>query len=363
MSLPAWDKMPDWNQDLARKGSQWWNTFGSRKWLSQSLESWITWEQELKFWKHQHSMPIPSSVSSNSINFRIRISVHWRKLHFFPPDKCLQRPMRGCFCWNYLGPLALSCFHLMDLSAALFQTCEFSSQACPLHSCHMLRWHRLHPKAGLLWRGWRLAGVTHPCDLAMWLIATSVGIHVKVFDKSQLDNPIPNPPFPNANRQIFFHPIFHTKKKLSFRPFFQASAHVDPCIDWGSGGSMDLNADDDTQPTPGKWHFLMWCHIFKHILQHSAPYRLPCFQCSKNEKVLTCFQLFSCLYQDNFQSFWYGVRSLFYWKVRHKLCGRKIVDIVEGWWDDVLTVKSAVRSWIFIKATVRQKNNFQHCCW
>ena len=156
---------------------------------------------------------------------------------------------------------------------------------------------------------------------------------------------------------------FTHKKKLSFRPFFQASAHVDPCIDWGSGGSMDLNADDDTQPMPGKWHFLMWCHIFKHILQHSAPYKLPCFQCSKNEKVLTCFQLFSCLYQDNFQSFWYGVRSLFYWKVRHKLCGRKIVDIVEGWWDDVLTVKSAVRSWIFIKATVRQKKNVQHCCW
>lgn len=131
LSLPAWDKMPDWNQDLARKGREWWNTFGLRKWLNQSLES--DWSHENKSWNFESTniLCLSLKVSSNSINLctadRIRISVHWRKLHFFPPDRCLQRPMRGCFCWNYLGPLALSCFHLMDLSAALFQTCEFSS--------------------------------------------------------------------------------------------------------------------------------------------------------------------------------------------------------------------------------------------
>ena len=111
------------------------------------------------------------------------------------------------------------------------------------------------------------------------------------------------------------------RNNLSLRPFFQAPAHVDilrtfiDCNRLGINGSNCRNfamSHQNHQP----WHnyairkmapecgvhFLM-----KHILQHSAPYRLPCFQGSKSEKVLTCFQMISlsniyiytCIYTHN----------------------------------------------------------------
>ena len=160
LSLPAWDKMPDWNQDLARKGSQWWNTFGLGKWLNQSLESWITWEQELKLWKHQHSMPIPQSElkfnqfvhSGQDSNF---CSLKEASL-LSPPTDAYNVRWEAAFVETISGrwPCPVSIEWICQRPVALMPHASLTSSE--------------KPKAGLLWRGWRLAGVTHPCDLAMW---------------------------------------------------------------------------------------------------------------------------------------------------------------------------------------------------